>query len=155
MSSPSPVARIFKARYFYRFLIFLCALTGFGQMPIYKRYYMADIPGFSWLADYYATRFVHYVGAALLLGLLAYTLADYLLRRREIGAPSWSALARGALLAVIVISGLFFLAKNLAGAYYPPAAIIAGNLIHLSAVMGLLALSLYCLLFKKGWMRPS
>jgi phosphoglycerol transferase MdoB-like AlkP superfamily enzyme len=108
MSSPSPVARIFKPRYFYRFLIFLCALTGFGQMPIYKRYYMADIPGFGWLADFYITRFVHYVGAALLLGLLAYTLADYLLRRREIGAPSWSALARGALLAVVVISGLFF-----------------------------------------------
>jgi hypothetical protein len=71
------------------------------------------------------------------------------------GAPSWSALARGALLAVIALSGLFFVAKNLAGAYYPATAIIAGNLIHLSAVMGLLALSLYCLLFKKGWMGPS
>lgn len=153
MSSPSPVAKLFKQRYLYRFLLFLCALTGFGQMPIYKRYYMSEIPGFGWLADFYLTRLVHYVGATLLLALLAYALMDYLLRRRELGAPSWSAWARGVLLGVVVISGLFFVAKNLAGAYYSEAAIIAGNLTHLGAVMGLLALSLYCLLFRKGWAR--
>jgi hypothetical protein len=154
-SSASPIAKIFKQGYLYRFILFLCALTGFGQMPIYKRYYMADIPGFGWLADFYLTRLVHYVGAALLLGLLAYALTDYLLRRRTLGDPSWSAVARGGLLAVIVLSGLFFVAKNLAGAYYPPAAIIAGNLIHLGAVMGLLALSLYCLLFRKAWVEKA
>lgn len=151
MSTPSPITRILKQRYLYRILIFLCALTGFGQMPIYKRYYMSEIPGFGWLADFYVTRWIHYLGAALLLGLLAYTLVDYLLRRRELGTPDWSALARGALLGVIVVSGLFFVAKNMAGAYYPEAAIIAGNLIHLGAVMGFLALSLYCLFFRKAW----
>ena len=31
-------------------LIFM-ALTGFGQMPIYNRYYMSDIPGLGWLAE--------------------------------------------------------------------------------------------------------
>lgn len=151
MSSPSPIAKLFRQRYLYRLLLFLCALTGFGQMPIYKRYYMSEIPGFGWLADFYVTRFIHYLAAVLLLGLLTYALVDYLFRRREWGAPNWSALARGLLLGVIVISGLFFVAKNMAGAYYPEAAIIAGNLIHLGAVMGLLALSLYCLLFRKGW----
>jgi hypothetical protein len=154
-SPASPIAKIFKQGHLYRFLLLLCALTGFGQMPIYKRYYMADIPGFGWLADFYVTRLVHYVGAALLLGLLAYALTDYLLRKRSIGTLSWSAVARGALLAVIILSGLFFVAKNLAGAYYPPAAIIAGNLIHLGAVMGLLALSLYCLLFRKLWVEKA
>lgn len=152
MASTSPVSKVVNQRYLYRFLLFLCALTGFGQMPIYKRYYMADIPGFGWLADFYVTRYVHYLGAVLLLGLLAYALVDYLLRRRALGAPSWSALVRGALLAVIVLSGLFFVAKNLAGAYFPPAAIIAGNLIHLCAVMGLLGVSLFCLLFRKRWL---
>ena len=43
------------------------ALTGFGQMPIYNRYYMSDIPGLGWLADFYATRYVHYIGASVLL----------------------------------------------------------------------------------------
>ena len=150
-SASFSLSRVLQQRYLYRFLIFLCALTGFGQMPIYKRYYLADIPGFGWLADFYVTRFVHYTGAVLLLGLLAFAVADHLLRRRTAGALTWSALARAALLAVIVVSGLFFVAKNLAGAYYPPALIIAGNLIHLGAVMVLLGLSLYCLLFRKGW----
>jgi len=31
------------------------AISGFGQMPIFKRYYIADIPGLSWTADYYIT----------------------------------------------------------------------------------------------------
>lgn len=150
-ASSHPVAKIINPRYLYRFLLFLCALTGFGQMPIYKRYYMADIPGFGWLADFYITRYVHYLGATLLLGLLAFALVDYLLRRRELGPLNWSALVRTFFLAVIVLSGLFFVAKNLSGAYYPPTAIIAGNLVHLTAVMGLLAFSLYCLVFKKRW----
>ena len=151
MSSPSLAAKVFRQRYIYRFLLFLCALTGFGQMPIYKRYYLADIPGFGWLADFYITRYVHYLGAILLLGLLAFALVDYLLKRRAQGPLNWSALVRAFILTVIVLSGLFFVSKNLAGAYYPPTAIIAGNLIHLIAVMGLLAFSLYCLVFKKGW----
>ncbi|MDJ0781783.1 MAG: hypothetical protein QNJ22_07410 [Desulfosarcinaceae bacterium] len=151
MSVPPPITKLFTRHTLYRALLFLCALTGFGQMPIYKRYYLADIPGFGWLADFYVTRFVHYLGAALLLGLLAYTVADYLMRRRSIGSPSWSAWVRSALLATIVTSGIFFVAKNLAGAYFPPTAIIVGNLLHLGAVMGLLAVSSYCLLFGKGW----
>lgn len=154
MSSSSLVAKVVNQRYLYRFLLFLCALTGFGQMPIYKRYYMADIPGFSWLADFYITRYVHYLGATLLLGLLAFAIVDYLLKRRVLGPLNWSALGRAFFLVVIVLSGFFFVAKNLSGAHYPPTAIIAGNLIHLTAVMGLLALSLYCLVFKKPWRRP-
>lgn len=149
--SVSPVAKLFRPRYFYRFLLFLCALTGFGQMPIYKRYYLADIPGFGWLADFYITRYVHYLGATLLLTLLAFALVDYLVNRQGVGPLSWSALVRAFFLVVIVLSGLFFVAKNLSGAYYPPTAIIIGNLIHLIAVMGLLTFSLYCLVFKKRW----
>lgn len=154
MPSSSLVAKVVKQRYLYRSLLFLCALTGFGQMPIYKRYYMADIPGFGWLADFYITRYVHYLGATLLLGFLAFALVDYLLKRRVLGTLNWSALVRAFFLAVIVLSGLFFVAKNLSGAHYPPTAIITGNLIHLIAVMGLLALSLYCLVSKKPWTRP-
>ena len=70
-------------RYLFLASVFLMALTGFGQMPIYKRYYMADIPGFGWLANFYTTRYVHYLGAALLLALLSYFLFDYFFLRRN------------------------------------------------------------------------
>lgn len=152
MPFQTPLGKLLKQRYLYRLLIFLCALTGFGQMPIYKRYYLSDIPGLGWLADFYVTRLVHYLGATLLIALLAYTLTDYLIRRRKLGALSLNALLRGGFLTVIVLSGLFFVAKNLAGAYYPPDAIIAGNLIHLGAVMALLVTSLFCLLLKRPWL---
>ena len=38
-------------RYFFLATVFFLTLTGFGQMPIFKRYYIADIPGLGWLAD--------------------------------------------------------------------------------------------------------
>ena len=56
----------------YIMLVFMMALTGFGQMPIFKRYYIADIPGLGWLAAYWVTHYIHYLGAALLLGIGAY-----------------------------------------------------------------------------------
>ena len=37
-------------RYVYLITVFFLTLSGFGQMPIFKRYYIADIPGFGWLA---------------------------------------------------------------------------------------------------------
>ena len=37
-------------RYFYLMTVFFLTLTGFGNMPIFKRYYIADIPGLGWLA---------------------------------------------------------------------------------------------------------
>ena len=36
-------------RWFYLISVFFLALSGFGQMPIFKRYYIADIPGLGWL----------------------------------------------------------------------------------------------------------
>ena len=50
----------------YLFLLFMMGLTGFGQMPIFKRYYIADIPGLAWTAKFYVTHYLHYLGAILL-----------------------------------------------------------------------------------------
>ena len=38
-----------SVRWFYLTTVFFLTLTGFGQMPIFKRYYIADIPGLGWL----------------------------------------------------------------------------------------------------------
>ena len=34
--------------FLYPFTLILMGVTGFGQMPIFKRYYLADLPGFGW-----------------------------------------------------------------------------------------------------------
>jgi hypothetical protein len=132
----------------------MMALTGFGQMPIYKRYYMSDIPGLGWLADFYITRNVHYLGAAVLLALLSYFLFDYFFLQRRRLKISLTGRLRIALLAGIVITGLLFVVKNFPVHYFSHEIIIVLNLCHLGFVMGFLFVSLYCLIFKKRWTTP-
>ncbi len=138
-------------RYLYLISIFLMALTGFGQMPIYKRYYMSDIPGLGWLANFYTTRYVHYLGAALLLGLLSYFLFDYFFLRRKNLKITMTGYLRIALLSGIVVTGVLFVVKNFPVHYFSHEFIIALNLTHLGFVMAFLLVGLYCLIFKKRW----
>ena len=138
-------------RYLFLFSIFLMALTGFGQMPIYKRYYMSDIPGFGWLASFYTTRYVHYLGAALLVALLSYILFDYIFLQRKYLRITRTGYLRIALLAGIVLTGALFVVKNFAVHYFSHDFIIFLNLCHLGLVMMFLFVSLYCLIFKKRW----
>lgn len=64
--------------------IFLLLFSGFGQMPMYKRYKVADLPGLAWSADYGATLLLHYIGAAVLIGVAAYHVL-FNLRTRRLG----------------------------------------------------------------------
>ena len=140
---------------FYTGTVALMALTGFGQMPIYKRYYLSEIPGLGWLADFWVTRNIHYAGAALVLALAAYTLTDFLLSRRKGVRLSGSGVLRGALVAAIAVSGGLIVYKNFPYAGLSDGFIIALNLFHMSAAMALLAASLVCRVLKKKWTRPA
>ncbi|WP_418792052.1 formate dehydrogenase subunit gamma [Phosphitispora sp. TUW77] len=46
---------------------FILIFTGFGQMPIYKRYLLDQVPGFAWSSNYEVTVFVHYSAAIVLV----------------------------------------------------------------------------------------
>lgn len=138
-------------RYLFLFSIFLMTLTGFGQMPIYKRYYMADIPDFGWLADFFITRYVHYLGAALLLAMLSYFLFDYFFLHRKNLKITRTGFLRIALLGGIVVTGVLFVVKNFPVHYFSHDVIILLNLCHLGFVMSFLFASMYCLIFKKKW----
>lgn len=59
--------------------------SGFGQLPLYKRYMLADLPGLAWTADYSVTLLLHYLGAAILLFALGLHLAYHGLVRRAFG----------------------------------------------------------------------
>jgi hypothetical protein len=138
-------------RYFYIIILFFMALTGFGQMPIYKRYYLADIPGLGWLANFWTTRYVHYVGAILLLALLAYIIFNYLAANRKVRKITINGYMRGFFLAGIVFTGILFVIKNFPGYLFSPQFIIGLNLSHLGFVMAFLLINLYCLIFRKKW----
>jgi hypothetical protein len=122
--------------------IFMATLTGFGQMPIFKRYYIADIPGLGWLAQCYVTRFMHYFFGMLLLGFIGYRFTGWLLAGGAKGRLTVLAKGRGAVLGGILLTGVLLALKNFTGYLYPPAVIIALDLIHLGLVMIWLVLSI-------------
>ncbi len=149
---PTAGERSFRGvAWLYTALLAVMALTGFGQMPIYNRYYLSDIPGLGWLADYYLTRNIHYVGAAVLLALLFYAGVDFLLQRRRKLKLTRSGTLRLALLAGVVWSGALIVLKNFPYVYFTDAFIIGLNIFHLAMVMALLAANLICMIYKKSW----
>ena len=138
---------------FYILLFTVMAFTGFGQMPIFKRYYIADIPGMGWTADFYMTHYIHYIGAIILLGLLAYCILDYFLTGRRGFRLTASAYVRILLLGGIVITGIFRVFKNLPDVVFSPEFTLFIDIAHLGFMMFYLLAALLFLIIKSGWIR--
>ena len=138
-------------RWFYLIAVFFLTLSGFGQMPIFKRYYIADIPGLGWLAEFFITHYIHYLVAILFLAFTSYMIIDYLLSKRKSRRVTITGYVRSALLAGILASGIFLVIRNLAGSNLSSDFIIFLDLCHLGLVMAFLFVSLVCLIYKKQW----
>ncbi len=137
--------------YLYLLTILFITLSGFGQMPIFKRYYIADIPGLGWLAKFYITHYIHYICAALIIGITSYVAADYLLLARKKLRLTVTGYLRVALIAGLMATGILLVIRNLEGYIFSHNLIIFLDLSHLALVMLFLFTSLYCLVFKKKW----
>ena len=142
-------------RYLYLLTVFFITLSGFGQMPIFKRYYIADIPGLEWLAKFYITHYIHYICAALIVGIASYAAADYLLLSGKKIRLTVTGYLRGTLIAGLIATGILLVIRNFEGYVFSHNLIIFLDLSHLALVMLFLFTSLYCLIFKKKWVRNS
>jgi len=60
----------------------LLLFSGFGQMPMYKRYNVVKLPGLAWSSDYEITLLLHYIGAAIFTAAILFHLVFHI-RRRE------------------------------------------------------------------------
>ena len=127
------------------------AFTGFGQMPIFKRYYISDIPGMAWSADFYATHYLHYLGASVLLGLFAYFILDYFLTGRKRFNLNPSAYLRIILMAGIVVTGILRVFKNMPDVLFSPAFTVFIDISHLGFAMAYLFTALVLVSMKRGW----
>lgn len=137
--------------YFYLITVFFLTLTGFGNMPIFKRYYIADIPGLAWLAKFYVTIYMHYIFAILLLGITTYVIIEYLFTKRKNIKITLSGYIRGAVVGGLITTGILLVIINLKFTGFAPGLIIFLYLSHLTLVMGLLMAGLYSVIFKKKW----
>lgn len=141
-----------KARkYIYAVTLFFITLTGFAQMPVFKRYYIADIPGLGWLAQFYVTHFMHYLAAIVFITFAFYIFLDFILNRSGSGRITGSGYFKIAILAGLTGSGALMVIKNLSGVYFGPITIIVLDLAHLGLCMMLLSVSFYTLILKKKW----
>jgi hypothetical protein len=138
-------------RWIYLITVFFLTLTGFGQMPIFKRYYIADLPGLGWLGQFYKTHYIHYLAAILLFALVVYVVFDFLALSRSSIKVTPSGYVRGTILAGLILTGILLVIRNLPGTHFSSGFIIFLDLSHLGLVMSFLMASLYCLIFKKKW----
>jgi hypothetical protein len=138
-------------RYLYLMTVFFLTLTGFGNMPIFKRYYIADIPGLGWLAEYYVTLYIHYLFAILLIGIISYLIIEYLLTKRKSIKITLSGYIRGAVVVGLITTGILLVIRNHEVSGFAPGFIIFLYLCHLTLVMVLLMAGLYSVIFKKKW----
>ena len=132
----------------------MLAFTGFGQMPIYKRYYISDIPGLAWSADFYVTHLLHYIFSILLLGIVCYAVFNHLLTGRRIVAITTSGYVRGGILTGLLVSGLVLVTYNFSGVSLPLWAAATALLTHMSLAMILIVAGLIVIIRKKPWVVP-
>jgi len=135
--------------------LIVMAFTGFGQMPIYNRYYLSDIPGLGWSADFYLTHTIHYLGAIFLIGFLAYVTLDYFLSGRREFNLTKSAYVRIALLSGIVLTGVLRVLKNLPDVVFSPGFTLLFDLAHLGFAMFYLMAALAFIFMKSGWTQSA
>ena len=141
MNSPKSPLSLWGKRLF-AVSVFVLVVSGLGQMPLFKRYYIADIPGLAWTADFFVQHVLHYVAAAIFLALVAYWAVIHLrILSRTYRITFWGRL-RVAAVAALIGSGFFRVLKNLPEWSFSPEAVMLIGWSHLAAALlfGILAL---------------
>lgn len=137
----------------YRTTLFFITLSGFAQMPVFKRYYIADIPGLGWLAQFYVTHGIHYIAACVLLGLSGYAVTTWVLNRRPPADLTMAGRIKGLMITGLIVSGSLMVMRNMPGIYFSHMTIHLMNLFHLACCIALLIVSGITLMARKGWVR--
>ncbi len=138
--------------YIFRTSVAMLFITGFAQMPIFKRYYIADIPGFAWLAQFYTTFFLHYVFVTVFLFCSSWLAVSYLSNRSFVNIQRRTIVA---LYAGLVISGAILVAANFPVHFLSETGMILTRIAHLFFVLLFLVLSAGILIYTKGIKRRN
>ncbi len=134
--------------------VLLLVLTGFGQMPIYNRYYVTSVPGLQWTGDFFTTHLMHYILSALFLAMLGYAASVWFAGLRGTYALTTAAWIRIVLYGGVVLTGIVRVLKNLQDVFVSPETVMAVDFGHLIFVVLLGAAALACKLLGASWLRP-
>jgi hypothetical protein len=136
-------------KFLYFLSILFLSVSGFGQMPIFKRYYIADIPGLEWLAQFYVTHVLHYISAMVLIGLTFYIIFDNTFSKNKTLKITPSVYAKLAMIFVLMATGILMMVKNFTGTPFSPNFIIFLDLTHITFCISFLVYTLHTFLTKQ------
>jgi hypothetical protein len=137
----------------YKLSIAVLVLSGLAQMPLFKRYYISEIPGLAWTADFHFNHILHYTAAAVLLFIIfkwTTTLVRLKKHRPGLTAGGW---IRAGLFLLIIITGFLRALKNLQDFYFSPVATTSIIWIHLAAGSLLGIVAAYSYFAGKGYFK--
>ncbi|MDY6831500.1 MAG: hypothetical protein SWC96_06590 [Thermodesulfobacteriota bacterium] len=139
----------------YRVGVGAAIFTGFGNMPLYGRYYVGDIPGFGWSGNFMVNVQVHYAAGAVLLALAVYAAIVFAGMRARGLRLTTSGMLRVGFLALALLSGLVMAIKNLPGVSVDFPMMPVLNFFHLFASMIFMFFSLGCVISRARWTKSS
>lgn len=132
-------------RWLYGLAAGLAIFSGMGQLPIMKRYYLADLPLMGWSANFYINSNLHYLAATLLLFVLFWRIA----LGKSLKVPAWTWGPRSwwgwTLLGLLIVSGAVKALRNY-GVYFDPALLVVCGLTHLGSAMAFMFTGLVSLI---------
>ena len=122
-------------------LMALMAITGMGQMPIFKRYYIADLPGLAWLGQPFTVHWVHYIGAAVLMFIISWFVTLWIAKQPKL---TTAGIFRIVLLALLIVTGYIRVMKNLPDVHFSPMITMLIDWSHLLFAMLLGIAAIWC-----------
>lgn len=143
------------AKGLYLLTIFGALFTGFGNMPLYKRYYIADLPGLGWTGNFYSNLYVHMVCGAVVLAISIYFTLSYLFSKRRGATLTKSGTIRAIILALALTSGVIMAIKNLPAVHFSFQWGMAFNFLHMGMAMLFLVMALICFVGRWKWVKGS
>ena len=140
----------------YAVIAIVALFTGFGNMPLWKRYYVADVPGLGWSGDFFINVNVHILAGSILLAIGIYAIIVYIVKKTHYHLKlTLSGKIRGALMCLALITGILMVVKNLPGVHFSLNALMVFNFTHMGAAVLFMIMSIIALFGKRSWWRAQ
>ena len=136
----------------YTLATIVALFTGFGNMPLYGRYYIADVPGLQWSGNFFTNVNVHVLAGSLLLCIGIYCIMVFwLVKPTPAKKLTRSGKIRGALLSLTLATGILMVLKNLPGVQFPFEMLMIANFTHMGGAVLFMLSALVALIFRMPW----
>lgn len=126
------------------------AATGMMQMPLARRYFISDVPGLAWTADFFIVHKLHYIFAALLLFVVALVAIHWLRDWRKQLTLSTLGTTRVVILGGLIVSGCLRVYRNLPDVTLNPDIVVTIEWVHLALTMIMGGVALAALIRKQS-----